>query len=468
MELHKRALKNFKGNPEKTFFYSLTDSYNGKLCQKKILEYVNILENIKVKSVAINLKNSIDWVLWYIASDYVCKHVYLISSDFSNSLTNKIIQKYNIDLLIRLENGKISLHQPKDSPFSCYLNSTDRSDIIFTSGTTGIPKGAVISEKSFLHVSNELIKKTEQNENDLELLSMPLDRSFGLARLRTCLLSGSSCLITDGLKDFPSIYRFSKEIKITGISLVPSALQIIILQLRKKSRVFTENIKYFELGSSSLIEEQEEWIKNNFENTIILHHYGMTESSRAFLKRLDIKKNLPKRFVGKPLNGVKFKINMKGHDNNEEGELLLKGKNLFSGYLEDFDNKSKLKDGWFRTGDICLQKNDKVYLIGRSDNQINIGGVKIQAEKIEEILESMECVEESICFQIPDKILGNSVAAILKLSSKTEDIKKYIEEVFKNFPQYYRPTKIQIVDSIPKTFNGKKLRDQNLLVNFLK
>ena len=73
-----------------------------------------------------------------------------------------------------------------------------------------------------------------QKKTDLELLSMPFDHSFGLARLRCVLVSGGSALITDGLKNFPSIYKFSQTNTITGLSLLPSGIEIIKNLLKKK------------------------------------------------------------------------------------------------------------------------------------------------------------------------------------------------------------------------------------------
>ena len=466
MKLSDKAIKFYGDNPNKIFFYSLDATYDGEYCSKKINNYVGQLEKLNITNIALNLKNSINFVLWYIAADKVCKNIFLISSDFSGSLVKDIVDKYKIQALISHgpEQSKSLLNTTKYK--ENYLDPNERVDVIFTSGTTGIPKGVVIRENAFLHVANELIKVTKQDENDLELISMPMDRSFGLARLRSCIMSGSSALISDGLRDFPNIYSFSKINPITGLSLVPSALQIIILQLRKKAKTFTKNVKYFELGSSSLLDDQLRWINESFYDAKIIHHYGMTESSRAFLKRLDQIDQEDSGFVGSPLPGVNYKISKQ--DNNKAGELLLNGKNLFSSYLEDTDNNLKLKDGWFHTGDNCIVKDNKVFLCGRSDNQINIGGAKVQIEKVEEILESVDGVEESICFEIPDKILGKNIAAIIKTDQEYSKIKDIIKLAFKNYPAYYLPLKIKTIDKLPKTFNGKKLRNKLSLAELLK
>lgn len=302
MQLSGEALKNFKKYPSKIFFHDLELVFDGITCQALLEKKITYLIDKNIKSIAINMHNSVEWIMWYLAADAVCKKVFVISNDFSQEIVESIFKKYGIDLLIQ-ENKKNINNNPYKS-----FDTNHRIDVIFTSGTSGIPKAAMISEKSFIHVAKALIEEVNQKDDDLELLSMPLDRSFGLARLRTCILSGCAALVTEGMKNFPSIYKFSKETSITGLSLVPSALQIMILQLRKKAKLFTSNIKYLELGSSMLIDGQFDWIKENFEESIVIHHYGMTESSRAFIKRLD-QEGAQSPYVGYPLKGIEYKLN---------------------------------------------------------------------------------------------------------------------------------------------------------------
>ena len=456
MQLSSEALENFKNNPNKIFFYDLELAFSGIMCQVSLKKKIEYLIAKNIKSIAINMGNSVEWIMWYLAADAVCKKVFLVSNDFSQEIVESIFNQYGINLLIQENKKRINNNSYKK------LDTNDRIDVIFTSGTSGIPKAAMISEKSFIHVARALIEETSQQDNDLELLSMPLDRSFGLARLRTCILSGCAALVTEGMKNFPSIYEFSKEISITGLSLVPSALQIMILQLRKKAKLFTSNIKYLELGSSMLIDGQFDWIKKNIEESIIIHHYGMTESSRAFIKRLDLEdKQSP--YVGHPLKGIEYKLNKQKKD-DKYGELLLRGDNLFLGYLDNSLNDKVLVNGWYHTGDVCIEKKQKLYLTGRTDNQMNIGGAKVQAEMVERIIEEADSINECICFEYPDNIFGNTIAVMLMVNEENIDFKKLFKNIFSGYPSFYIPTKIVIVKSLPKTFNGKKQRNKEKLM----
>jgi acyl-CoA synthetase (AMP-forming)/AMP-acid ligase II len=142
---------------------------------------------------------------------------------------------------------------------------------------------------------------------------------------------------------------------------------------------------------------------------------------------------------------------------------MIKGKNLFFDYLERKDRKNF--KGWFKTGDLCKLKNSKVFLIGRTDNQLNIGGEKVHAEKIEAIIEKGKNVKECICFQTKDKTLLNKIVCLIKIRKMGNFIKfkKLILKRFKNFPAYYKPAILKFLDNLPKTNNGKKLRNQKEL-----
>ncbi len=331
---------------------------------------------------------------------------------------------------------------------------------MFTSGTTDFPKGVIIDKNSFIHVAKILIKKFKHNKSDLELLSMPFDHSFGLVRLRCCLYSGSQMLVTNGLMKFPDIYSFSKKFNITGLSLVPSGVELIKSLLKNKVTEFNKYIKYFEIGSSGLNKNTRVWLKQNFKKTNIIHHYGMTEASRSFLINRGNKDNLQlqNNIVGNVIEGCKYKIGNNLH--NAKGELLLKGKNLFLGYLETDESEKKLINNWFKTGDICEKEGQNIKLIGRVDNQFNIGGYKVQAEFIENKIENISFVSKCLCFQVNDEFFQKRIGVIIerKNNIKKEDLENMINKMLDRYPDYYKP-KIMLFRKVLLTKNGKKIRN---------
>ena len=158
---------------------------------------------------------------------------------------------------------------------------------------------------------------------------MPFSHSFGLARLRACMVAGQKITVTDGLKSFPRIYG-KKDLLINGLSFVPAAIEILKFLLKDKASFFGQKIKYMEIGSSSITLDARLWLKDNFPLTNILHHYGMTEASRSFFVQRGSKDDLNQEegYLGFAAKGVEYKLlkSKKGLGINN-GEIFIKGPN---------------------------------------------------------------------------------------------------------------------------------------------
>ena len=194
--LYKIFSKNIKKKPNKIFIYSFNETFNGHNCKKKINFLRRFIKKHNIKNIGINYKNSADWFFWYLAADSYNCQVVLIKNGTPKNELNKIKAKYQIDYIA----GKI----PQTLNLKLKIknnNENRRRDILFTSGSLSLPKGVIVSEKAYLHVAKILVNKLKQNDSDIELLSMPFDHSFGLVRLRCCILAGTKIFITCGEHD---------------------------------------------------------------------------------------------------------------------------------------------------------------------------------------------------------------------------------------------------------------------------
>ena len=182
----------------------------------------------------------------------------------------------------------------------------------------------------------------------------------------------------------------------------------------------------------------------------------MTEASRSFLigrgKKDDLK--LSDNTIGNIISGCEYKVS-----SNPKGELLLKGKNLFDGYLNKNESKKKNYNKWFKTGDIVEKRKKKLKIIGRIDNQINIGGNKVQAEFIENIVENLKCVYKCLCYQVKDRMFNRRIALQIekKGNIKNQIITNTLERILNNYPEYYKP-KVVLFKKIKLNKSGKKMR----------
>ena len=455
---------------DKIFIHDGDISYSGLMIKKKILYYISKLKNGKKDIIIIKSKNSANWVCIYLAIKILNKAVFIISDTEDNNATELILKNFSVNS--KFENNKLltiksSKKKSINTAYSQIIKKNSILDCIFTTGTTGKPKGVIISEKAYIHTTRLLIKKSQQNINDIELLSMPFSHSFGLARLRASILNKQSFVISDGLKNFPKIYNDLFSLNINGISLVPSAIEIIKVMLRKNSVKFGKKIKYFEIGSSSINLSTRKWLNENFNKAIVFHHYGMTEASRSFFidrgkeDKLDIKDN----FVGNPTNKVEFKLNKK---KNYSDEILIKGPHLADSYFYLDENIQIRKlDKWFRTGDLGAIKNNKLILKGRLNSMINVGGQKIYSEEIEDIIEKITGIQIALCCPVFDEIMGEVPGVLVKKDKKynysDDKIISLIKLSFKFFPNYKKPKKIVFDKNYNFFRGGKKLRDKKKL-----
>ena len=471
--LVKDYLTDISLNPKKIFIYNSDISYTGKMIRKKIHYYIFKLKDKKEDIVMIKSKNSANWVFVYLAIKTLNKLAFIVSETLDTYATNLILKNFSINF--KFENNKLLFVKSENKET---LNKIDIKkikedkilDCIFTTGTTGKPKGIFVSEKAYLHTTKVLIRKSQQNINDIELLSMPFSHSFGLARLRASILNKQSFVISDGLKNFPKIYGDFFSLKINGLSLVPSALEIIRVMLRKNSSKFGERVKYLEIGSSSINLSTRKWLSINFKKTNIFHHYGMTEASRSFFidRGNRDKYNINDNFVGDPADKVEFKLNNK---KNLINEIIIKGPHLADSYFY-LENNIKIKNigKWFHTGDLGSIKNNQLILEGRLNSMINVGGQKVYAEEIEEIIEKIDGIKFSICCPVYDKIMGEVPCALVKKDNKysysDDKIISLIRESFKSFPNYKVPKKIVFDENYNFFRGGKKLRDKEEISKF--
>lgn len=475
-QLSEIALSNFSSNPDRIFFSSIDRSFTGRECLELIQSIQKTFGFSKKKSIGLYSENNLFWPLIYIAADLTVSNIYVFHSNLQKQHVEKLKNQHDIEFVYH---GQDLTLDPQEETSLGNLETltkkrdSSRQDILFTSGTTGLPKGVRIKEESFIHVARNLVNELDQNASDSELLSMPFGHSFGLVRLRSVILSGCSAFISNGLKDFPAIYKYSQTYPFTGLSFVPAALEVVKGLLRRKAKEFGKSIKYIELGSSFLSEPTDEWLKENFPNAIIIHHYGMTEASRSFLRPrgLNDTYNLPNNWIGIALDGCEYRIgssNEVNQANGIKGELFLRGKNLFSGYLNQIDFEGS--SDWFATRDICEEKNGHLFLLGRTDNQFNIGGEKIQAEDLESRIISLKEIHDAVAFQMPDKILGSKLACLIQLADNNivdESLYREISLKTKDLEGFMKPKIYFTSQELLKTNNGKKIRNEDVLNKYL-
>lgn len=366
------------------------------------------------------------------------------------------------------------LHNVKKEtiPFTDVVNGTSKAsyvapeqsqvaDILFTTGTTGAPKGVALSYNNLSAAARNINAFIGNTSSDVELLALPVSHSFGLGRLRCSLSKGATVVM---LGTFANVKKFFKEMarcQVTMFAMVPASWGFIKKMSGKYIGKFAEQLKYIEIGSSFMPVEDKELLMSLLPDTRICMHYGSTEASRsAFMEFHTYKDNLLS--IGKASPNVEIKIfTPQGTPAalGEEGEVCVKGEHVTCNYWNETPERfaSDFYDGYFRTGDCgTMDAEGNIYLKSRIKEMINVGGKKVSPMEVEDILNTIPGIKESACIGIPDPgiVLGEVVKAFIVADDNLSD-EEIMQQLRPQLEVYKLPVEIERINAIPKTGSGK-------------
>lgn len=342
-------------------------------------------------------------------------------------------------------------------------NTEDVYDILFTTGTTGQSKGVVTTRQSVLAAIHNEIEGAGMEENEVLLIPIPLNHSFGLGKMRAALYLGATVVLQNGVSMVTELRNNIEKFHCTAMICVPSALQIISNQAGDKLEEILGRMHFIEAASAPFSAELKEHLRKLLPSVHILNRYGSTETPASVY--LDIKE-APSKIgsIGKALSKVKVKIVSDEREEIESskdniGKLAISGDMVMQGYYKaDELTNLVLENGWLYSKDMAyIDKDGYIYLVGRDDDVINTGGKKFSPLEVEEILMKSGYVKECAIVPIPDpqKVLGNvPVLAYVPATNdyKEEDIlcylKKYIEK-------YKVPVQCIRLNALPRNYMGK-------------
>lgn len=350
-----------------------------------------------------------------------------------------------------------------DSDFDTFQTMPDDTAIIlYTSGTTGTPKGAELTHFNMFfnayHACNGILKLTPE---DVALVTLPLFHSFG----QTCMMN-ASVLGGSGMTMLP---RFETEKAmqvierdhVTVVALVPT-MYFFMLNTQERLDYDLSSIRMAVSGGAALPEEIHRRFRERH-GIVVLEGYGLSETSpiASFTAEGD---EVRVGSIGKPIWGVEMRIKM-GDGSfggvNEVGEIVIRGHNVMKRYLNRPQATNEaIVNGWFHTGDVGRYDEDGYfYIVDRKKDIIIRGGMNIYPREIEEVLYAHPKVFEVSVVGVPDSARGEEVKAYLSpLAGETitpEEIKEYLQQ---RIAKYKWPRTIEVLDELPKGPTGKILK----------
>lgn len=340
--------------------------------------------------------------------------------------------------------------------------------ILYTSGTTNLPKGVLTTHANIEAQISTLIQAWQWSATDYTLCLLPLHHVHGIINVVSCSLWAGATVQFLHPFDAEQVFEIFLEGKVNVFMAVPTIYFKLISQFESESDLNKSSIsavlQKFRLmvsGSAALpVSVMEKWqlISGHY----LLERYGMTEIGMAISNPFQGERKAG--YIGKPLPGVEIRIvdeNQNKVSAGEPGEIQVKGKSVFKEYWrkEEATKKAFTQDGWFRTGDIAVVENKYFRLLGRdSVDIIKSGGYKISALEIEEVLRKHPEIKDCSVVGLPDEEWGELVAAAI-ISDKNLDSKELNYWIRERMPAYKTPRKYLYLSELPRNAMGKVVKN---------
>jgi long-chain acyl-CoA synthetase len=337
----------------------------------------------------------------------------------------------------------------------------DTAVILYTSGTTGTPKGAELTHSNLRTNARISGGLGNTSEDDTVLGALPLFHSFG----QTC---GMNAAVTVGAR-LSMIPRFDpgkaleiiQRDKVTIFHGVPT-MYVAILNHPERDSFDVSSLRLCLSGGASMPVE----VMRGFEEAMgckILEGYGLSETSPVASFNHADRERKPGS-IGTPIEGVEMKV-VDDDDNDvaqgEVGEIVIRGHNIMKGYWQRQDATEEcMRGGWFHSGDMATVDEDGYFfIVDRKKDLIIRGGYNVYPREIEEVIYEHPAVAECAVVGVPDDKLGEEVGAAVCLkegqSVSEDELRDYVKE---NVASYKYPRRIWFVDEIPKGPTGKILK----------
>ena len=340
------------------------------------------------------------------------------------------------------------------------IAADDVADVMFTTGTTGVPKGVCLTHANIAGSAGNTNGFIGTCSGDIEALALPLSHSFGLGRLRCVLMTGATLVLVGNFANLKSFFSVLDTWHVTGFGMVPAVWQYIKRLSGRRIARFADQLRYIEIGSAALPVEDKLLLMELFPNTRLCMHYGLTEASRAMFTEFHANPdNL--ETVGRPASPL-VEATVRDDDGNPvangvDGEICVRGNMVTRSYFKPEDNADSFYGDWFRTGDWGHRDNNgDFYLTGRKKELINVGGEKVSPATIEDAIRSLG-VTDCACIAVPDPngVLGEVPKAFLQKGDNQMDIDDIKNQLGRLLPPHEIPVEWEWVDSIPRTASGK-------------
>ena len=352
----------------------------------------------------------------------------------------------------------VSARPTADAP-SVRIEGEDGAAVLYTSGTTGQPKGVLLTHGNLLFNSRATRHHTQMTEEDRLVCYLPLFHCFGQNFIMNTSVHVGATLLLHERYVPDEVLESAAVNRATMFFGVPAVYIRLLAQPEIEKKL--ESIRYYFSAAAPMTAQTVRKWRERF-GQIIYEGYGLTETSPFASYNHD--SEYREGSVGKPIQYVTIKVvNEKGETvaPGELGEIAIKGANVMKGYFNrPRETAQVIRDGWFLTGDIGRMDADGyLYLVDRAKDMINVSGFKVWPRDVEEALSKHLDLAEAAVIGVPDPVSGEAVKAFVVLKKDVQLFEKDVIEYCRDRMAVYKaPRYVEFIEALPRNPSGKVLK----------
>lgn len=467
-----------ENNPRKIAVISDEKEYSYSELYEKVQKYASYLASAGLKPtdrVVVKSIQSVEYIIVYLAIHYIGATITTVEKLTTNESIVELASEIdattiicdNSDLIdekmfIYIDSKNVCkdlANQPKKE--ENFPSKDDSADILFTTGTTGKSKGVELSHSAVIAGAENIAFGCEMTRNTVLVVPNPLSHSNAIKNMAACFITGCTFYVLDGISDLKAYfdaldYPYGKVATV----LPPAAIRTIFQLAKDKLGSYINKLDYLMAATAPLPEPDRQVLRELLPNTRLYNHYGCSESSSICIYDFNKYAEL-KNCVGKAMpHSRAFFVD----DNKKEivsspeniGLLAVEGDATMKGYFREPELTAEIKDGQIiYTKDMgYIDEDGFVYILGRNDDIINVGGLKVSPLDVEAAALSYAELADCICIGVSDEITGQALK-LLVVPGDAFNLKDLQTILNQKLEGYKVPKQIEIVEKVERTYNGK-------------
>lgn len=335
-------------------------------------------------------------------------------------------------------------------------------EILFTTGTTGKSKGVMITHYGQMNMCQSQNAVLDYSIDNVWLIPTPMNHAAGLRKTHMSMVRGSTTLLMRGFTNLKLFFQNIREHHVTSIYLPPAGVHYVLMLASKELAKHDEQLDFLYSSSSALPGGDKEKLISLLPSVRKFDAYGGSEvGAVCYIDYNAVRDNT--KCVGKANPGVDIYIVDENYNRVENatadnpGIIAIRSNTVTAGYWNEPElTANTIHDGVIYMTDLGYIENGYLYLVGRRDDVINVGGLKIAPTEVEDVALRHPMVNECVCIPYEDKVYGRVVKMLVRVNDgytlDAAALASYLEE---KLEAYKVPKYIVETDEIPRTFNGK-------------